>query len=538
MRIGWAGGIALAAAAAVEGSAAAAPPPPVILGGEVFNSSASSPEHLATLWPRLRALNINTLLAPVTWDQVEPAEGRFDFSPLDAVIAQARANDVKLGLLWLAAFKNGRSTYAPGWVRADTRRFPRVATRKPLAATGATATTPPPILSVFSPALLAADAKAFAAVMRHLKAADPEGRVILMQVENEVGLLGDSRDRSPAAEGAWRDEVPAPLMARIRSGAISPAIRTAWEGAGRRSSGSWAQVLGESSVAEETFMAWGFGRYIDQVARAGRPASRIPFYTNAWLGPQPGETEPGQYPSGGPTAAMIDVWKVAAPTLAFVSPDIYVPDIKPVQAGYDRPDNRLFIPEAALRTGELFWALGRHKALGFVVFGAEAIRPTSQMGQAFGMLAPMADLIAQAQAENRIAGVLLEGEETQTVELGGLTLTIRGADAYWRRRALDAGASAPPLPSPAPSETDALERQPDRRAFGLSIAEAPGRFLVVGQGFFIDAARGGRPAEYDVVQEGAWRDGRWVPGRWLNGDEYAQAVPRGKLGMTRVTFLP
>ncbi len=529
---------ALAAAPALSRAAPPGPPPPVILGGEVYNSSSSSAAHMETLWPRLDALWINTLIAPVAWDQIEPQEGRFDFASVDALLAQARAHRVRLALLWLGAFKNAKSTYAPSWVRADRFRFPRVGTRQALEPSGASASTPPPVLSAFAPATLAADARAFSALAVHLKAADTDGRLALLQVENETGLLGDSRDRSPLAEAAWRRPVPAALLQRLRSGRVSPVLARAWAAQGRPSAGDWARVFGEGPVADEAFMAWHVARYVEQVAQAGRPALAVPFYTNAWLGPQPGETQPGQYPSGGPTAAMIEVWKAAAPTLAFVSPDIYVTDAKSVQAAYDRPDNRLFIPENAPRAGELFWALGAHGALGVSVFGVDSLRPGGQTAQALGALSSLADLIARAQAEGRIAGVLLDGEETQTVELGGLTLTFRGADAFWRRQALDAGARPPPEPPPGASETDGFDTRPDRRAFGLVVAEGPGRFLFVGQGFLVDATRDGKPVEYDRVEEGTFRDGRWIPGRLLNGDDYAQVVPRDRIGMTRTAFLP
>lgn len=536
---GLLGGLALAAVAPTSAKPAAAPaPPPVILGGEVYNSSSSSAAWMETLWPRLDALRINTLIAPVNWDQLEPQEGRFDFTQVDALLAQARAHKVRLVFLWLAAFKNAKSTYAPTWVRADPARFPRAGTRKPQEPSGASASTPPPVLSAFGPATLAADRRAFAALAAHVKAADTDGRLVLMQVENEVGLLGDSRDRSPLAEAAWRAPVPAALLARLESGRVSPALARAWATQGKPRTGIWPRVFGEGPVADEAFMAWHFARYVEQVAQAGRPALTVPFYTNDWLGPQPGQTRPGEFPSGGPTQAMIDVWKVAAPSLAFVSPDIYVPDAKPVQAAYARPDNRLFIPENAPRAGDLFWALGTHKALGVSVYGVESVRADGQTAQAIQALSPMADLIARAQAEGRIAGVLLAGDATQAVELGGLTLTFHGADAFWRRAALDAGAKAPPEPPQGASETDGFDSRPDRRAFGLVIAEGPGTFLFVGQGFLVDATRGGKPVEYDRVEEGAFRAGRWVPGRLLNGDDYAQVVPRDKIGATRVSFLP
>lgn len=283
--------------------------PFIMLGGEVDNSSASSPAYMAETWDRTQAGGVNTILAPVEWDQLEPEEGRFNFTAVDALIAQAKRHDMRLGILWLAAFKNARSTYAPTWVRGDLRRFPRTVTAKPDYPTGAFTTNRAPVLSVFTPALLAADQRAFVTLMRHVAAADTDHRVIFVQVENETGLLGDSRDRSAASEAAWNAPVPPALIAYLtrHADALTPELSALWSGQGRPRSGSWRDVFGASARAEEAFMAWSFGRYVEQVARAGRGVTTLPFYANAWLGPAPGETEPGQYPSGGPTAAMLDV---------------------------------------------------------------------------------------------------------------------------------------------------------------------------------------------------------------------------------------
>ncbi|HZC37867.1 MAG TPA: beta-galactosidase, partial [Sphingomicrobium sp.] len=99
--------------------------PFLILGGELSNSAASSPAYMAPVWPRLRAMNLNTVLAPVSWQLIEPEEGRFDFSSVDALLAGVRRNHLHLVLLWFGAWKNSMSSYAPSWVRRDEARFPR-----------------------------------------------------------------------------------------------------------------------------------------------------------------------------------------------------------------------------------------------------------------------------------------------------------------------------------------------------------------------------------------------------------------------------
>lgn len=514
--------------------------PFIILGGEPFNSAASSPHSLAKAFDRLKSAHGNTILAPVSWDQFEPREGAFDFTMIDAILAQAREREMHVTLLWFGAFKNARSTYAPTWVRANRRRFPRAQTTERDEPSGALPETLAPVLSAFTPALWKADARAFAALLHHVAAVDHDHRVIMVQVENEVGLLGDSRDRSSGAQAAWDAPVPRALIAYLQAhrDTLPARIRDCWQKQGARTSGSWAQMFGTDKVADEIFSAWAFASYVERVARAGKTELPVPLYANTWLGPEPGQTEPGQYPSGGPVAAMIDIWKAAAPSLSLVAPDIYVPDEKAVQARYSRPDNPLFIPEAKLLPGDMFWALGQHDAIGRAPFGYDKLREDSQFKEAYGLIAPMLDEIANAQAEGRVAGILVEGDEVQKVRMNGYTFTIRGSDAFWRQRRLDAGQKAPPPPPPPPpSEVSDVFVSPDTRPFGMIIGMKDGSFLMLGQGYLIDVTRDGKPVEIDRIVEGRYVDGTWQPGRWLNGDEYGMVVPRDHIGATRLYLL-
>jgi hypothetical protein len=64
--------------------------PFLMLGGELSNSAASSAAHMAPVWPELRAAHLNTVLTPVSWQLIEPKEGQFDFSSVDALLFGAR----------------------------------------------------------------------------------------------------------------------------------------------------------------------------------------------------------------------------------------------------------------------------------------------------------------------------------------------------------------------------------------------------------------------------------------------------------------
>jgi beta-galactosidase GanA len=100
--------------------------PFLVLGGELGNSSASDPAYMETIWPKVVAFNMNTVLAPVYWELLEPEEGQFDFTLVDSLIHGARRYGVSLVLLWFGAWKNSMSCYAPLWVKRDLDRFPRM----------------------------------------------------------------------------------------------------------------------------------------------------------------------------------------------------------------------------------------------------------------------------------------------------------------------------------------------------------------------------------------------------------------------------
>src|SRR6188768_1040952 len=70
--------------------------PFLILGGELGNSSASSNEYMRPIWPRLQQMNLNTVIAPVYWELIEPIEGKFDFALVDSLIKNARLFKMKL----------------------------------------------------------------------------------------------------------------------------------------------------------------------------------------------------------------------------------------------------------------------------------------------------------------------------------------------------------------------------------------------------------------------------------------------------------
>ncbi|KQP74376.1 hypothetical protein ASF40_03325 [Microbacterium sp. Leaf288] len=515
----------------------------LLLGGQVHNSSSSSTASIRQSFAHARHLHANTVLAPVSWALTEPREGEFDFTLVDTMIDEARGQGLHLVLLWFGAFKNAASTYAPRWVRADQTRFPRAVVHAKTrgSAFHYSGVMPTPVLSVFSEALRDADATAFEAFITHLAEVDRTDVVALVQVENESGILRDSRDRSDLAEEAWRRDAPGALIAAARAGEEGSLLRTLWAEAGRREAGTWADVFGDGSGADEIFMAWSIASYVQHLAERGQAVKQIPMYANAWLGPQPGQDEPGAWPSGGPSSRVIDVWRAAAPSLSLVGPDIYVDDADSAMRTYATGSQPLFVPESRLRAGELVRAIGTYRAVGWSGFGFDGANPEGQVAAMLAYLTGFEPEIAEAQRAGRIGAVVVEpGSPPAETTVGDLTVSARGLSDIVRDFLLDVGVQLPDEALPVPDET--LPREPvptpgEQRPFGLIFAVADDELVVIGQGVKLDFAAPQGLVEVDAVVELLLDEGRVVPSRVLNGDERLQVVPVDRVGAARVTLL-
>ena len=322
--------------------------PFLILGGELANSSASSAAYMAPHWPRLKAMHLNTVLAPVYWELIEPTEGRFDWSTLDALLRDARARELKLVLLWFGAWKNSMSTYVPSWVKRDPQRFPRVRL-----ADGSSVE----ILSAFSPDTRAADVRAFSALLAHLAQVDSrESTVLMIQVENEIGMLPAARERGAAADRLYDGPVPKELLSALaaRSDRLQPELRARWQKSGAPRSGSWARVFGDDEWGQEVFTAWHYARFVEALVQTGKQRYDLPMYVNCALN-RTGR-KPGEYPSGGPLPHLLDVWNAGAPTLDLLAPDIYFPNFSQLAARYRLAN--LLVPVDEGRFGDRLRQLG------------------------------------------------------------------------------------------------------------------------------------------------------------------------------------
>jgi hypothetical protein len=470
--------------------------PFLVLGAEVHNSSTSSLPYTEPVLAGYSSQHVNTALAAVTWEMLEPEEGKLDYSLVDGLIQEARRDKLHLILLWFGSWKNGVSTYPPLWVKTDLKRFPRALDKE-----GASID----VLSPFSDANRDADARAFAALMRHIRIVDSDAHTVLMvQVENEVGIFPEARDYSAAANEAFERPVPKELLDYLRQhkDTLIPEFRKIWDAAGSKTSGNWREVFGAGDATDEIFMAWSFARYIERVAAAGKAEYPLPMFVNAALPESlaPEALKPGNFGFGGPLPRVLDIWRAGAPHLDIFSPDLYI-DFDRRCALYHRNGNPLFIPEMQRDTraaSSFFYALGQYDAIGVSPFGLESTPATAvEVGRSYEVLAQMAPVILANQGKGVIGGVVLDKDHPgQKLRVGDYTLDIEVA-RHW-------SFATPEFPA------------------GIFIQTGPDEFIVAGRGIivtFTPNTPGAPIVGLAQVDDGTFVNGSWVAGRRLNGDE-------------------
>ena len=463
-----------------------------MLAGEVHNSSASDLEYMEKhVWPAYERLHANTVIAPVYWECMEPEEGVFDDTLTDGLIHQARAHGMKLVLLWFGLWKNSGSTYVPEWVKTDRERFWYVQARDGrMPAFFGSANC---VISPLCQAAVDADARAFAHLMRHLKEVDAERTVIMVQVENEMGILGSDRDYSPEAEKAYAQEIPQALTEK---------------GYGR---GTWKDVFWDR--APERFMAWHYASAVERICRAGKDEYALPMYVNTWL--EEAAWVPGKYPSGGPQYRNHDLWSIAAPDVDIYAPDIYVTDFQGVCGSYATEDNPLFIPETRMNAAYFLYALGRYQAMCFAPFGAEdafadhadmdpetaralglsedfftsQARAGQALACAYALVPGMESQIRKAASEGRMHGFMHVQAKEETIHLSGADAQI------------------------------SYDGQESAGGMILELAEYEYVVLAMNCSLRFEAKEHGVSLDVLTKEEGRYDNGVWKRGRILNGDE-------------------
>ncbi|HVZ63887.1 MAG TPA: DUF5597 domain-containing protein [Lacunisphaera sp.] len=485
--------------------------PWLVRGGELANTASSDLAYMESVWPKLTQLNLNTVLVAVAWAWVEPEENKFDFTLVDRLLDGARRNHQHIVFLWFGSWKNSVSSFAPAWVKADTERFPRVRLKSDRAVE---------ILSPLGANSLQADTRAYVRFLQHLAEVDPQHTVLMIQLQNEVGVLGDSRDRGAAANTAFAAAVPPELMRWLAAHreTLSRALARQWAAAGGKSAGTWEEVFGAGPATDEIFMAWQYANYMGRMAAAGKAAYPLPVFTNTWI-VQPEDKGPGDYPSGGPQPLTLDVWKAGAPAIDLNAPDIYLPDFNAHTAAFHRPDNPLFVPESrgdAAGVANAFQCIGDHASIGYSPFGIDhaarltALRPApgtpppadlaaTPLARAYAVLRDLTPLILEHQAKGTIAAAWLNKDKPkQEIELGDYTLD------FAIRRNRRTGEDAAPL------------------GYALVFALGRDEYLLAGtdvQVTFRPHTAGPAIAGIADAEAGVMTDGRWVPHRKMSGDD-------------------
>ena len=529
--------------------------PFLVLGAEPPTSAASNLEYLLYMLSVLAETHQNTAAIAVGWNWIEPQKEKYDFRIPDAVIEDARKIDQRIVLVWFGSWKNGVSSFAPVWVKADQDHFPRAQVRD-----GQTAEA----LSAFSDSNWEADARAFAALMRHIREVDRTHRVIMVQVENEIGIFGDSRDRSALANQAFAAPVPAELMDYLQKhkDELHPDLRTVWEAAGCKTSGTWEEVFGKGPEADEIFMAWNYARYINRVAESGKKEYPVPMFVNQW-----GTEGWGKGPRGEAFDHVHDIWKAGAPRVDTYCPDAYMggpgaaDHIVELTTRYARSGKPFFTVEATdgeIGAAHAFYAIGQQRAIGYSGMGNDGVlqwftqlgihfpngvnRPgmdspkklvgfggpgstkplpplppeyeEKALSQAFLTLSQIAPEILEHQSTGTIAGIALDNERPdEKVKLGNYILNVS-----------------------LPRDRGARSTVPDGIGYGLFMAVGPDEYLLAGNNVTITFTPNtqGPPIAGLAEQEAGRFDnnGKWVATHFLGGDDsmYSSDPPPNQSG--------
>ncbi|HYX09387.1 MAG TPA: DUF5597 domain-containing protein [Bacteroidales bacterium] len=484
--------------------------PFIMIAGEVMNSSSSSIEYMQPVWQQLKKLHVNTVLLPITWQQFEPVEGAFDYTLIDSLIENAHRNNLHMVVLWFGSWKNTRSDYAPDWVKMNWERFPRMRGKDGEIKRA---------VANFSDKALEADKNAYVKLLERIRQVDKHHTVLMMQIENEVGIKKNSRDFSAAANALFEQNVPDELIEYIRKNLdnIKPVLRNAYQNNGSKKEGSWEQVFGKSLDTGEMFMAWNYAKYINEISKAGKEIYPIPTLVNACAADS--IRKPGDWFSGGPNYRMMDIWQAGAPDIDVIATDNYqIEDFNKKCRQFIHQGNPLFIPESCapwLRdthsaAAKAFFTIGHYKAVCFSPFAIDHEMyqiDNHPIVNAYRVLNDLMPLITKAQLENKVNAFMeLDASTAKPFIMGGYKFT---------------------------PDFD-QKKSPAITGYGMVIQTGEDEFIIAGNAFNLkfQSTDENKPyAEMLIKEEGDFVDGKWVGRRVLNGDEYSLKFPAKPFGL-------
>ncbi len=473
--------------------------PFLMLAGQVNNSSNYA-EPLSTAWPVLDAMHANTVEVPIAWEQVEPVEGRYDFTFLQELLDQARAHDKRVVLLWFGTWKNTSPAYAPAWVKLNNARFPRMKDQQG---------KDHGVLTPLSRPTMEADRRAFVKVMEYLRDHDRQNTVIMVQPENETGSYRVPRDFSAEGNRLFAQPIPAVLARKLGK------------------SGTWEQAFGKQ--APRAFNTWHVASYVNAVAEAGKAVKPLPMYVNASLAGPSNVPDPTGVASGGPQWDVLDIWKAAAPAIDFAAPDIYdraSGNVIQYLDKYARPDNALMVPEIgnAKEFARFFWPTIGRGGIGFSPFGMDA---TGYFNYPLGAQALDRKTVAAFALPYAAVGSIMrdwariaatrqtwgaakpDDGSDQSATLGGWKIT-----ASWGQWQFGMKDWTWIKAEPTPWSSEPVG--------GLAVAQlSDSEYLVMGDHVRVSfsPADGREDGMIVAVEEGTFRDGKWVMSRVWNGDQ-------------------
>lgn len=529
--------------------------PFIMLAGELHNSTSSDPEALKLVWPKMKAMNLNTVIASASWELVEPEEGKYNFDLVDAIIQGATCENLKVVLIWFGSWKSTASTYAPVWVKANPARFPRFTLQD-----GSTLE----ILSPFSESNRNADARAYTAMMKHIAEVDKSHTVIMTQVENEPGCFEGYRDFSSDALKAWSSPVPAEMINYMKKqkGSLFPALEKAWKDNGNKTSGTWEQVFGKSIQAEEysnyteeLFMSFYYSKFIDYVAALGRKELNLPAFCNAWM-----YNKRGFYPHATCNPHVHDAYRAAGTALDFYSPNTYTTDYDALFKPFVSGGNTLFVPESGMAPAGVLYSIGAYSSLGFSPFGIdndklqlpESAKDLNLFTQSYSTLGNMMQLITSNYGTgNMDALYIFPKRAEQKIELGNYVITAtsstiggfsldfgKSIDKIGKVPVGPAGPAMPAAPAPAVSEGPGAPPPSGPVGAAIMIRTGADEFMVVGFGvklhFETKPGFNVQHLGFASIDEGRFENDQFIATKRWNGDEQKASLPEDRITVLKI----